>query len=160
MTHSLGIASQILPPKMELLVKKLIESAQTPTKAHESDAGYDLYASERQIVLPGDLALVKTGIAITLPEVEPPFGVYARIAPRSGFSVKTNSSIGAGVVDHGYSGELRVLIMNHGTSEIVVEKGDRIAQLIIEVMLKTTIKEVDALESTSRGAAGFGSTGR
>ena len=88
-----------------------------------------------------------------------PEGNYARIAPRSGLACKNFIDVGAGVVDSDYRGEVKVLLFNHGSDDFKISIGDRIAQCIIEKYTMTTILEVEDLNTTERGEAGFGSTG-
>ena len=137
-----------------LFVKRLLPEAILPRRAHEDDAGYDLFAAEGAIILPWKRVPVNTGISISIPN-----GTYARIAPRSGLAVKHNIDIGAGVVDRSYRGPLLVVLINNGTQDFTVNPGDRIAQLILEKISNPSVEEVEALNDTSRGTSGFGSTG-
>lgn len=102
----------------------------------------------------GGKAIIKTGLSIAIPA-----GTYARIAPRSGLAAKRMINVGAGVVDYDYRGEVGVVLFNHGTEDLPVAVGDRIAQLILEQVNMAPCKEVDSLEQTTRGVGGFGSTG-
>lgn len=140
---------------MALLIKRLTEKAKIPTKGSACAAGYDLYAAENATVPAKSRQLIGTGLAMTVPE-----GHYGRIAPRSGLAVKHGIDVGAGVIDKGFTGEVKVLLMNHGNNDLLVQEGNRIAQLIIEKISLPQIKEVDELEETARGNGGFGSTGR
>ena len=99
-------------------------------------------------------ALVGTGIALSIPD-----GLYGRVAPRSGLAVKHCINVGAGVIDPDYTGEVKVVLFNHGTEDFEIKKGDRIAQLILEKCETPMIKEIGLLEETLRGDGGFGSTG-
>lgn len=137
-----------------LKVKLLTNTAKLPYKKYKTDAGYDLYADEGQILLPNSCKLIKIGISISIPE-----GTYGRIAPRSGFSYKFGTMIGAGVIDKEYRGEIKVLVFNIGDKMIEINKGDRIAQLILEKISYADIVQVDDLDNTNRGDKGFGSTG-
>lgn len=98
--------------------------------------------------------IVKTDLSIAIPH-----GTYARIAPRSGLAVKNFIDTGAGVVDEDYRGAVGVVLFNHGDSDFNVKQGDRIAQLILERIMTPEVVEVDALDETTRGAGGYGSTG-
>ena len=98
--------------------------------------------------------MLKTGLAITIPEV-----THARIAPRSGLAVKQFIDVGAGVVDADYRGEVGVVLFNHADDDFRIRQGDRIAQLILERIKTLAVEVVDELDDTSRGTAGFGSTG-
>jgi len=138
-----------------MFVKKLVQDAKTPTHGSALSAGYDLYSSESTIVKPGDRSLVSTGLAIQVPP-----GCYGRIAPRSGLAVKYGIDVGAGVIDEDYRGHVKVLLFNHGKEDFRISKGDRIAQLILEIIaLRGIVKVVDELTETTRGINGFGSTG-
>ena len=128
-----------------------------PERKSAGAAGYDLVACENANIPPSMRALVDTGIAIAVPE-----GTYGRIAPRSGMAVR-GISVGAGVIDADYRGSVKVLLFNHSSAEtLVVHKGDRIAQLVLEVILTpdvNVIAEGEQLPDAERGVAGFGSTG-
>jgi dUTP pyrophosphatase len=124
-----------------------------PKRESAGAAGYDLYASENKVIVAGRRELICTGIAIAVPP-----GTYGRIAPRSGMSVK-GIDVCAGVVDADYTGEVKVLLHNHG-GDYAVKNGDRIAQLIIERIETPPVEVVDDLVPTDRGDSGFGSTGR
>lgn len=141
---------------------KIHKDASTPKKAHVYDAGFDLSACEDVIVPANDQKIINTGIAVHIP-----IDCYARIAPRSGLAAKKSLDVMAGVVDHGYSDAIRVILRNHGTEPFEVKVGDRIAQLILErIYIPKSIEEVsynDIVDSnlvtTTRGTDGFGSTG-
>lgn len=139
----------------QLLVKKLRPDAELPTRGSEGAAGYDLYAIESGTIPPNKRAIVGTGLAMTVPE-----GCYGRIAPRSGLAVKHSIGVLAGVADRDYTAEYKVVMFNHGESEYVYKKGDRIAQLVIERISTPTVVEVVDLYKSARGEGGFGSTGR
>ena len=116
--------------------------------------GFDLASAYDTTVPARGRAVVKTGLAIAIPE-----NTYARIAPRSGLAVKKFIDTGAGVVDYDYRGEVGVVLFNHADEDFEVKKGDRIAQLILERISMADVVETDELFATERGAAGFGSTG-
>lgn len=139
---------------MTLKVTKLNEDAQLPLKGSHAAAGFDLYSCDSQVILPGRRGVISTGISIGLPE-----GTYGRIAPRSGLAVKNGIDVGAGVVDPDYTGEVKVLLYNFDDKPFAVKPGYRIAQLILEKYHSCEVEEVEALEETSRGDSGFGSTG-
>lgn len=135
-------------------VKRLTKTAKLPSRQYYTDAGWDLSSDENIIIPSHQWKLVSTGLAFTVP-----FGTYGRIAPRSGFSYKKGTNIGAGVVDQSYTGPVKVLVFNHSNKDIEIKQGERIAQLIfekIEVYIKMI--EVEELEETKRGSGGFGST--
>jgi dUTP pyrophosphatase len=137
-----------------LKVKLLSSSAHLPTKGSSGSAGYDVYASHACIVLSRNRNCIPLDIAIRVPK-----GTYGRIAPRSGLAWKNGIDVGAGVIDRDYGGPVGVILFNHGDSDFVVSKGDRIAQLIIEKIENSQVMQVDDLDVTERGEKGFGSTG-
>ena len=140
--------------KMTLLVKRLNEHGIIPARGSPLAAGYDLSSSEDVSIPKGTRGLVGTGIAFTVPH-----GTYGRIAPRSGLAVKKGIQVGAGVIDRDYTGEVKVVLFNHGDEDVDIKMGDRIAQLIIERIEMPEVKIVEELIVTMRGADGFGSTG-
>merc|ERR1712154_315264 len=138
-----------------LFIKKLSSNATIPTKGSKLAAGFDLVSAYNVIIPSRGKALVKTDIAMAIPE-----GCYGRIAPRSGLAWKHHIDIGAGVVDADYRGNVGVVMFNLSDKQFNVEKGMRIAQLILErYEWKSEIKEVDDLDDTVRGSGGYGSTG-
>lgn len=144
---------------MQIPFLKLHPAAQPPTRAHSTDAGYDLRALDsadfsRAPLLPGHRRAIRTGLSIAVPE-----GFYARIAPRSGLAVRNGIDVLAGVVDSGFRGEVQVVAINLGQDPVWLEPGQRIAQLIIESCANATFVETESLDETARAAAGFGSTG-
>lgn len=139
---------------MNLRVKKVTPNATLPTRGSGGAVGYDLYSTDEIVVPPTHRALIGTGIAVVLP-----VGVYGRVAPRSGLAVKHGIQVGAGVVDPDYTGEIKVVLFNHGDKDFEVRRGDRIAQLILERCETPDIEEVGAIDETQRGSTGFGSTG-
>jgi deoxyuridine 5'-triphosphate nucleotidohydrolase len=142
-------------------VKRLTTTARLPTKAHESDAGFDIYSDEDKVISPMSRESIHTGIAIEIPEIpESNKDIYVRIAPRSGLSVKAGIDVFAGVVDRGYIGEIIVCLFNSSKEEFKINKGDKIAQMIPTLILKDNLLEVKELEETRRGEKGFGSSGK
>jgi dUTP pyrophosphatase len=139
---------------MSLRIKKLTPNAILPTRGSGGAVGYDIYSTDEVVVPPTHRALIGTGIAMVLPP-----GVYGRVAPRSGLAVKHGIQVGAGVIDPDYTGEVKVVIFNHGDKDFKVEVGDRIAQLVLERCETPPVEEVGLVEETERGAGGFGSTG-
>ena len=140
---------------MPLGVKKLSYDAILPTRGSDGSVGYDLYSSVDAVVpCQSGNVLVGTGIALSLPN-----DVYGRVAPRSGLAVKHCIDVGAGVIDPDYTGEVKVVLFNHGDKDFEVRRGDRIAQLILERCETPDIEEVGAIDETQRGSTGFGSTG-
>ena len=137
-----------------LKVKLINPDAFPPKRANEFAAGYDLYASEGCIIEPHKHYIVKTGISIELP-----LNTYGRIAPRSGFTVKKHSHIGAGVIDSDYRGQVYVSLINLSPVTRYVEPGDRIAQIMVEKVETIAWQTVEELDETERGIGGFGSSG-
>lgn len=135
--------------------KKLDPEAKSPYRAYPTDAGWDLSSSEDCAVPARGSRLISTGISFEIP-----VGYYGRVAPRSGLSVKEGIDVGAGVVDATYRGEVKVLLRNTKDTDFIVNKGDRIAQIIFTQILTTELKEVTELSDTDRGDSGFGSSGQ
>ena len=143
---------------MTLRFRRLSEAARPPAQAHEGDAGYDLHAAEGLTIAPGERASVGTGIAVAIPE-----GQAGLVIPRSGLASRHGISVvnTPGLIDSGYRGELRVLLLNTDRGQpFSVEPGDRIAQLVLVRVETDEAVEVEELDETVRGAGGFGSTGR
>ena len=139
---------------MSLGIKKLTYDSIIPTRGSRDSVGYDLYSNMDCVIHASKRGLVSTGITIVLPP-----GVYGRVAPRSGLAVKHGIQVGAGVIDPDYTGEVKVVLFNHGENDFEVKKGDRIAQLILERCETPPIEEISIVEDTNRGSGGFGSTG-
>ena len=144
-------------PKMgsvDLKVKLLSTDGIIPTRGTDNSIGYDVYGSRDYLVMPGDCVAVGTDIAL-----ECPSGTYARIAEKSGLSLKHGLGIRGGVIDPDYRGEIIVILENKGKRPYRTRKGDKIAQLILERAETPNIKVVDTLSDTNRSNKGFGSTG-
>jgi dUTP diphosphatase len=142
---------------MELRVVRLDGRARIPTRAHAGDAGLDLHALEPGILEPGQRASVRTGIAVEIPE-----GRAGLVLPRSGLATRHGISVvnSPGLIDSGYRGEVRVLLLNTDRAErFEIIAGARIAQLVLVRVELLAPVEVDALSDTDRGAGGFGSSG-
>lgn len=142
--------------KMLLKVEKIHKDAIVPSCAHEGDAGLDLYSIEELKINPGETALIKTGIKIELPRQ-----TEAQIRPRSGLALKFGVTVlnTPGTIDEGYRGEIGVILINHGKNSFIVEKGMKIAQMVVKPVWKVDVIEVEELSSSERGEGGFGSTG-
>src|SRR5210317_1035320 len=119
-----------------------------PKYAHPGDAGLDLFAAEEITLAAGGSGLVKTGISIELPE-----GTEAQVRPRSGLALKHQISVlnSPGTIDEGYRGEVGVILVNHGKNDFTVEKGMKIAQMVIQPVLRLSIEEHPELSDTKRG---------
>jgi dUTP pyrophosphatase len=136
---------------------RLRPEGRAPTKAHEHDAGFDLLAAEEAVIEPGERASVGTGIAVAIPE-----GHAGFVLPRSGLAARHGIALvnSPGLIDAGYRGELRVLMLNTDRREpFRIEPGDRIAQLLVMPVPEPEFVEASALSESARGADGFGSTG-
>ena len=140
----------------ELRFKKLQPDAQAPIKAHPSDLGWDLFAVINVVIPPHQRGMVKTGIAIGFPE-----NIGGILKDRSGMAAKLGLHVLAGVIDPTYTGEIIVVMLNTGTVPVQIDKGDKVAQLVLmPVFQVSNLIEVETLGDTDRGAAGFGSTGK
>jgi dUTP pyrophosphatase len=137
-------------------IRRLHEDAVVPDRAYEGDAGLDLAACERHELGPGERAVVGTGLAVEIPA-----GHAGFVQPRSGLSAKHGITIlnSPGLVDSGYRGEVRIILLNTDQTEtFVVEPGMRIAQLVIQAVEAVELDEVGELAESERGARGFGSS--
>lgn len=142
---------------IEMPTQKLSESAVVPKNAYNGDAGYDLHATEDVTLKPFQRALIPTGLAIQIPD-----GYAGFVLPRSGLALKQGLSLvnAPGLIDSNYRGELKAIAINlDPQNDIEVKKGDRIAQLVIMRVESINFVEVDELDSSERGAGGFGSSG-
>ena len=142
----------------ELRVQRLHPAARLPARAHDDDAGYDLCALHAAALAPGERATVRTGIAIELPA-----GHAGLVLPRSGLAARHGIAIvnAPGLIDAGYRGELRVLLLNTDREHAFdIAHGDRIAQLVIVAVALPEAVEAVELSAADRGPSGFGSSGR
>jgi dUTP pyrophosphatase len=142
---------------VDVLIRRLDPGLPLPQRAHPGDAGTDLYAAQDVELGPGQRAVVPTGIAIALPD-----GYAAFVHPRSGLAARHGVTLvnAPGTVDAGYRGEIRVTLLNTDTATPVrLQRGDRIAQLVIQRVARPVFHEVQALPESARGEGGFGSTG-
>ena len=133
---------------------KLDSGAKMPTKAHDTDAGFDLYARETMIVPAKESATFDTGVHIALP-----IGTVGMLKSKSGLNVK-HGIVSEGVIDVGYTGSIVAKLYNHSGYDYKVNAGDKITQLVILPILTPALEEVNELEDTARGDNGFGSSGR
>lgn len=134
--------------------KRLTDDAILPTKVHKTDSGFDLYANENVIIEPGETKVIKTGIAVQLPD-----GYEAQVRPRSGVTSKTKLRVQLGTIDQDYTGEIGIIVDNIATFEQAYPKGFKLAQLVIQKLPKVETFEIDELPTTKRGNKGFGSSG-
>jgi dUTP pyrophosphatase len=143
---------------MEVRTTRLRAGARLPNRAHDGDAGLDLYAAEAATIAPGERASVATGIAIEIPA-----GFAGLVLPRSGLAARHGIALvnAPGLIDSGYRGEIRVLLLNTDRRETFeVAPQDRIAQLVLTPVTAAEPLEVTELEASVRGEGGFGSSGR
>ena len=142
----------------EILIKRLSKDVALPKYETEGSSGLDLAANtDKQIkILPGKSEIIPTGLAVAIPK-----NFEIQIRPRSGLAAKSQISVlnTPGTIDADYRGELKVILINLSDKVFVVEKGLRIAQMVLCPVVKATLKEVTELEDTERGSGGFGSTG-
>jgi dUTP pyrophosphatase len=146
------------PHAVDVLLRRLDPGIAVPTYAHPGDAGVDLVTTVAADVAPGERVLLPTGIALALPE-----GYAAFVHPRSGLAVRYGVSLvnAPGTVDAGYRGEISVSLVNLDPRErVVLERGDRIAQLVVQRVEHAVFHEVQTLPGSDRGTGGFGSSGR
>ena len=127
-----------------------------PAYARPDDAGLDLYAAEAVTLAPGARALVPTGIALAIPP-----GFAGFVLPRSGLALRHGVTLlnTPGLVDAGYRGEVKVLLVNHGDAPVSLSRGDRVAQLVVQRVERIALAPIAELPESARGAGGFGSTG-
>ncbi len=144
---------------MKIKVKKLTPEAVVPTLGSKFAAGADLYSAKKGdvVIAPGETKFIGTGIAVEIPE-----GYVGLVYARSGLACKRGLAPAnkVGVIDSDYRGEIKVALLNHGKEPQTLEKGERIAQMVVAPYLSVTYEETDELSDTERGEGGFGSTGR
>ena len=125
-----------------------------PTRAHDQDAGLDLYSREEQIILPGESAVFDTGVHIAFP-----VGTFGQLFSKSGLHINYDITCAGGTLDEGYTGSIRVKLYNMGHKPYMIRKGQKIVQLVIMPCEKPKLEVVDSLTETDRGNNGFGSSG-
>jgi dUTP pyrophosphatase len=142
--------------RVEVPVVRVDTTLPLPHYARADDAGLDLYAAEVVTLAPGARALVPTGIALAIPA-----GFAGFVLPRSGLALHHGVTLlnTPGLVDAGYRGEIKVLLMNHGEAPVTLQRGDRVAQLVVQRVERVQLTPVASLAASARGAGGFGSTG-
>ena len=141
---------------MTVKFRRIDPSAELPTYAHPGDAGMDIRSIEELTIAPGARALVHTGLVMMLPP-----GYEAQVRPRSGLALKNGVTVlnTPGTIDEGYRGEIGVILANFGSEPFKVEKGAKIAQMVIAPCTRAEIAETDEVDDTVRGTGGFGSSG-
>lgn len=141
---------------MTLKIRRIDPAAQLPTYAHPGDAGMDVRSLETVTLAPGARALVRTGLVFQLPP-----DAEAQVRPRSGLALRHGVTVlnAPGTIDAGYRGEVGVVLVNLGEAPFTVEKGMKVAQVVVAPIVRAAIVEVSETDATERGADGFGSTG-
>lgn len=132
----------------------LDEGAKMPNRAHEPDAGADIFSPVKVTVYPGESVVIDTGVHMAIP-----YGWAGLLVSKSGMNVK-HGILSTGLVDAGYTGSIRVKLYNHGHEAYTVKEGDKISQIVILPALLCGFSQVETLDETERGDGGFGSTGR
>ena len=144
---------------VQVLIKKLNPKAKLPSYKTSGSSGMDLMAliDDTLTIKPNQSVLVPTGLSIAIPD-----DTEVQIRPRSGLAAKSNISVlnTPGTIDSDYRGELKIILINHGKEDFLINNGDRIAQMILMPVLKIEFEEVEDLPETIRGSGGFGSTGK
>jgi len=142
---------------VKIPLRRLDSELSLPTRAHSGDAGIDLRSAETVVIAGEGWLSVGTGVAVAIPT-----GHVGLVAPRSGLAARHGIGVanGPGVVDAGFRGELRVILINHGQEAVTIERGERIAQLVVVPMVEIEFEEVEELPDSVRGEGGFGSSGR
>ena len=140
--------------RIKIKIKKINPEAIIPHYSHDGDAGMDVYSCEDVLIKPGERFAVPIGLAIELPP-----GYVSLIWDKSGIALKQGITTMAGVIEHTYRGEHKILLFNTSNQDYKIKKGDKIAQLLIQPIIIAEIEEAQKLSETSRGDGGFGSTG-
>jgi dUTP pyrophosphatase len=141
---------------MNLKFVRLSDLAILPSKSRDSDAGYDLYATENYVLKPLERKLFKTNIALAIP-----FGYEGQIRDRSGKALKEGLHVLGGTIDASYRGDVGIILYNtNGSNSITITKGDKIAQIVISECANFELEEVKSLDETDRGEKGYGSSGK
>lgn len=155
MEHLPSNIRRIVPVRCQLLHK----NAKLPTRYTAGAAGLDLYAQmDSSVMIPiGEWRSIPTGVAVAIPQDH-----VGLICPRSGLALNEGVTVlnGPGVIDEDYRGEIRIILVNHGRTRVIIDHGDRIAQLVVVQAFGVHAELVDELPRTDRGEGGFGSTGR
>jgi len=141
---------------MRIPLRRLDPGLPIPAHAHAGDGGVDLYAASNISLVPGERSLAATGVAVAIPD-----GFAGFVTPRSGLAARSGLGIvnAPGLVDSGYRGEIKVILVNHGSETVEIRRGDRIAQLVVVAVEAQELVEVEELPPSRRGESGFGSTG-
>ena len=141
----------------ELKIKLLYENSKLPEFANSGDAGMDIFSVDRKVIKSAESQLIRTGISIELPK-----DTEIQIRPKSGLALNNGITLlnSPGTIDEGYRGEIKVIVINHGKNDFLVEEGMKIAQMVLKPIYKVKITKVDSIDyETDRGKNGFGSSG-
>lgn len=141
----------------ELKIKLLYENSKLPEFANSGDAGMDIFSVDRKVIKSGESQLIRTGISIELPK-----DTEIQIRPKSGLALNNGITLlnSPGTIDEGYRGEIKVIVINHGKNDFLVEEEMKIAQMVLKPIYKVKITKVDSIDyETDRGKNGFGSSG-
>lgn len=141
---------------LRVAVRRLDAALPLPTYAQTDDAGLDLHAAEDVTLAPGARVLVPTGIALAIPP-----GFAGFVLPRSGLALRHGVTVlnTPGLIDAGYRGEVKVLLVNHGQLSVALNRGERVAQLVVQRIERVMLAPVSQLPNSARGSGGFGSSG-
>jgi len=139
---------------MKIKFQKILDEAIIPHYAHPGDAGMDIFSAEETIIKAGERKSIRTGIKMGLPE-----GFVGLVWDKSGLALKNGIKTMAGVIDSGYRGEIGIVLTNLSGQDYKIEKGQKIAQMLVQKVERVEIEETKELSETKRGADGFGSTG-
>jgi len=148
------MAKVTIDNNMKIKIKKINSEARVPIFAMEGDAGMDLYSTNDLNILPAEIVICETGIAMAIPS-----GYVGLIWDKSGIAFKGGIKTMGGVIDSSYRGEIKIILKNLSNHEYIIKKGDKIAQILIQKIEVPIIEEVTELDNTKRGQEGFGSTG-
>ena len=141
----------------ELKIKLLYENSKLPEFANLGDAGMDIFSVDRKVIKSGESQLIRTGISIELPK-----DTEIQIRPKSGLALNNGITLlnSPGTIDEGYRGEIKVIVLNHGKNDFLLEEGMKIAQMVLKPIYKVKITKVDSIDyETDRGKNGYGSSG-
>lgn len=139
---------------MNVSIQKLNPEAKLPEYAHPGDAGMDIFSIIDATIKPGERLAIDTGVAMQVPEQH-----VALVWDKSGRALKEGVHVLGGVIDSGYRGEVKVILVNLSDKDVIIEKHQKVAQILIQPVVSPTIEEVEELTDSSRGEGGFGSTG-
>lgn len=138
-----------------MYVKLLSDDATMPTKVHDDDAGFDVYSPIDTVIMCGQTKKIGLGIAIKIAR-----GTVAIMSERSGMAMRSGITSIGNIIDAGYRGEISIILTNLGEAPLVIDKGDRIGQIVVLQLADEKLQQVDELDTTDRGGQGYGSSGK